>query len=113
MLIYEVNLRVEEAVARAFKRWLHAHIEAMLRLDGFEAATWYRLEEPPEGHRAWTIHYHLADRDALDAYFAEHAAAMRADGQAHFGGRFEADRRILEVWSEYAAPPSASKPSID
>jgi hypothetical protein len=39
--------------------------------------------------------YLLRDAAALQDYYGEHAARLRADGQARFGGRFRAERRVL------------------
>ncbi|QDQ40331.1 DUF4286 family protein [Legionella geestiana] len=46
---------------------------------------------------AFTVHYRLQNRDSLEHYFKENAAAMREDGLRRFGGRFSASRRILEL----------------
>ena len=96
MLIYEVNLRVDEEVAEAFAAWLRAHMREMLAFDGFEEARWYRLEPDTPGQVRWTTHYHVQNAESLDTYLRDHAAAMREDGLKRFGGKFSADRRILE-----------------
>ncbi len=99
MLIYEVNLSVEEAVAEAYAAWLREHIRRMLEIDGLERAVWYERDDSDdseEEHRAWTIHYRVADRAALQAYFDVHAGRMRGEGLERFAGRFEATRRVLE-----------------
>ena len=41
MLIYEVNLTVDEDIATEYSTWLREHIREMLTIDGFEAAAWY------------------------------------------------------------------------
>ncbi|WP_456425955.1 DUF4286 family protein [Rhodocaloribacter sp.] len=96
MLIYEVNLRVDDEVADAFGTWLTDHIREMLTIDGFEGAVWLRLEPDRPHTKRWTVHYRVTDRAHLNAYFKQHAAAMREDGLRHFGGKFTADRRILD-----------------
>ena len=35
------------------------------------------------------------DQDALDEYLRDHAPRLRGDAMARFGGRFEAQRRVL------------------
>ena len=42
------------------------------------------------------VQYTLRDRASLDAYLRDHAPRMRAEGEARFGGRFRASRRVLE-----------------
>lgn len=97
MIVYEVNLWVEAESAPAFRAWLGTHVGEMLGLPGFLAAEIFRVESTRanEAEHGWTVHYRLRDRAALEAYLAEHAPRMRADGLARFGGRFRAERRIL------------------
>jgi hypothetical protein len=96
-VVYEVNLSVDATIAEDYAGWLHAHVAQMLALPGFvDASMWQVLEPAPApGQIQWCVHYRLVDRPALDAYLAEHAPRMRADGMARFGGRFQATRRIL------------------
>jgi hypothetical protein len=108
MPIYEVNLSVDREIADEFGEWLPGHVAGMLRLGGFESASWFervRLEgEPVDEERVhWTLHYRVRDRAALDAYFADHAAGMRQQGLHRFGGRFAAERRILRERERFDA----------
>jgi quinol monooxygenase YgiN len=98
VIIYEVNLSVDWAVADAYRRWLGAHVEAMLALPGFVDAQQYDvLQSPERAERVeFCVHYRLRDAAALDAYLSEHSAAMRADAVARFGERFAATRRVLQ-----------------
>ncbi len=96
MLLYEVNLHLDADLAGAFEPWLRAHMQEMLAFDGFTRAVRFELEPTP-GTLHWTVHYHVRDRAALQAYLDQHAAAMRTDGARRFGGRFTADRRILHA----------------
>jgi len=106
VLVYEVNLTVDAAVAEAFAAWLPGHVAELLALPGFLAAEIFRVDEPapPAGEVALSVVYRLRDRAALDAYLRDHAARLRADGIARFGGRFQASRRVL---SPVEAPPPA------
>lgn len=102
MLIYEVNLQVDNSAAEEMAVWMKEHIREMLRFSGFERAAWYQ-RNPDSGRQQWTVQYHVATRRDLDAYFEQHADRMRQDGLDRFGGRFTADRRILyerEVFGE-------------
>jgi len=94
-VIYEVTLHVDDAIAAEYLAWLRAHIGQVLALPGFEEAELAALEEDDAGQSAWCVRYRLRDRAALDAYFRDHAARMRADGTARFGDAFRASRRIL------------------
>lgn len=97
MIVYEVNLDVEEGLAADYLDWLRQHIAEMLALPGFLDAGLAEVLEPARpGWRRWSVAYRLRDRAALDAYLAEHAPAMREDGLRRFGTRFEASRRVLQ-----------------
>lgn len=105
MLIYEVNLTVDGVEAARYSSWLREHIREMLELDGFEAAAWYTRSDngetvpeadEPTGARAWTVQYQVRDREALRAYFDEHAEDMRREAAKQFGDHITTDRRILE-----------------
>lgn len=102
MVVYEVNLYVDEEVAEAYAAWLEEHVQALLALEGFERADWYERPSETTGRVAWTLQYRLVDRAALERYFAEHASAMRGDGLARFGGRFEATRRVLTLRAAFS-----------
>lgn len=97
MIVYEVSIDVDHAVAVAYLDWLREHVAQMLRFDGFvEARIAERADLPDDAPRhTFVATYRLRDRAVLDAYFANHAAGMRADGERRFGGRFSANRRVL------------------
>ena len=95
-VVYEVNLEVDHAIEREYRDWLDAHVHAMLALPGFESAQVFDVREPAAADRVGLcVHYRLRDAGALESYLHEHAPRMRADGEARFGGRFCATRRIL------------------
>jgi len=94
MLIYEVNLYVDDDTAEEMAVWLKDHIREMLAFDGFEGATWY-FRDPEAGRQRWTTHYQISSWTHLNDYFENHAEAMRQGGLNRFGGKFSADRRVL------------------
>ncbi len=96
-VIYEVNLDVDAAIAAAYRAWLGEHVAQMLALPGFLSAQTFDVTDPPPaaGRVALCVHYRLRDAAALRSYFEHHAARMRCDGAARFGGRFSATRRVL------------------
>ena len=104
MIVYEVNLRVERAIAPAYAHWLHEHVAQMLALPGFTAAELFEdLAAADATHVAWCCQYRLLDAAALERYLQEHAPRMRADGVARFGERFRASRRVLQPLAAPAA----------
>lgn len=98
MIVYAVELELPAALRAEYLAWLEGHVREMLALPGFlDAQVMVRTDPPPApGRFVVAAHYRLRDRAALDAYFAEHAAAMRAAGLARFGDQVQARRQVLE-----------------
>jgi len=98
-VVYEVNLDVDAAIRDDYLAWLGPHMRELCALPGFVDARWFEVDEPAAepGRMALCVHYTLRDAAALDAYLREHAPRLRADGEARFGGRFRASRRVLKV----------------
>ncbi len=105
-VLYEVNLDVDRVVAGSFRAWLDAHAREILGLDGFLAARVLDVRDPAPsaGRIALCVHYVLRDAAALDDYLRDHAPRMRAEGLARFGGRFSAQRRVMDLATEYEQP---------
>lgn len=107
MIEYEVTLMVDADIADAYEAWLQDHIREMLALPGFLDAELAELIEPQSpGRRGWCTRYRLVDEAALADYLRDHAAAMRADGVARFGDRFQAQRRVLRPGRRMALDPA-------
>lgn len=95
-LVYEVTVAVDADVADAYAAWLAGHVEQVVAAGGFDGAAVYGVAEAPAGgRRQFVVQYAVPARAALDAYLAGPAAALRGDAERHFGGRFEARRRVL------------------
>lgn len=113
MLIYEVNLAVDEEIKFKFAGWLPDHIARMLELDGFKAAYWFFRnpgdEGMPESSVLWTIQYVVQDRARLDNYLKGKAAEMRQEAIDLFGDKFTASRRILQLLSVAGQPFDAGE----
>lgn len=96
MLIYEVNIRVEKAIAHDYSVWLKWHVDEMLNFDGFLAAeVFVPVGEPSSEYDEIVVHYRLKDRASLDNYLSRHAAAMRQQALDKFGDRLSIQRRTL------------------
>jgi hypothetical protein len=102
-VVYEVNLDLDASIADDYRAWLEAHIREILGLPGFTGARLAQVDDPapPSGRVALCVQYTLRDAAALDEYLREHAPRLRAEGQARFGGRFNAQRRVMRVLGEY------------
>ena len=107
MIIYEVNLTIQNEIADSFGIWLQEHIADLLKIDGFESAHWFeRKAEENEDEKTqtlWTVQYHLQNHSVLQNYFDHHAPQMRQDGIDRFGKKFYATRRVLELKERFLA----------
>ena len=97
MIVYEVNLFVQEAIWPEYRAWLEAHVREIVALPGFTGAEVFERLDPgaAPGEIALCTQYRLRDADALATYLREHAPRLRADGVARFGDGFRAERRVL------------------
>lgn len=95
MIIYEVRISLEPAIAEPYRAWLEPHIREVLGIAGFTGAE--LLREDDDTGPVLVVRYHVASRDALTTYLRDHAARLRQDGLAKFGGRFTATRRVHEL----------------
>lgn len=103
---YEVNITLDSAIEADYRAWLAAHVAQMLALPGFMSARVLDVRDPvpADGHVALCVQYWLTDAAALQDYFDQHAARLRGDGMARFGGRFSATRRVLQAHLHSGAP---------
>ncbi len=109
MLIYEVNLEVEEEINYKVAGWLTGHIEKMLTLKGFKVAYWFFRKGEDENNQTtnktfWTIQYVVEDRASLDVYFNNNAPQMRKEASDQFGDKIIATRRILYLLNVLGMP---------
>lgn len=99
MILYAVELEMDAALRDEYLAWLRGHAAEMRALPGFVGAEIMVPVEPPPPEGRWIVcaHYRLRDWAAWDDYLAIQAARMRAAGQARFGDRVKATRRVLEI----------------
>jgi antibiotic biosynthesis monooxygenase (ABM) superfamily enzyme len=94
MVIYEVNLTINNEIFEEYYHWLIQHIEIMLTYRGFLYAE-IAEEYIQENNKKITVRYSLDNKDDLDNYLNSHAKLMRDDGIKRFGDKFSAFRRIF------------------
>ncbi|MCX7116320.1 MAG: DUF4286 family protein [Legionellales bacterium] len=98
MVIYEVNLAINDEIYTEFRLWLKEHVNEMLQFQGFIKASILRPElDEASAQEKLTIQYQLENRDNLERYFTEFAAKMREEGIKRFNDKFSATRRVFEV----------------
>lgn len=98
MVVYEVNLLIDENIYNQFESWLKEHAREMLQFPGFINAHILKPEnEDTVSQRKLTVQYQLDNKDSLNNYFNQFAAKMREDGLQRFKDQFSAERRIYEI----------------
>ncbi len=99
MVIYEVNLTIDQAIFENFLAWLNEHIKKMLTFPGFIEAKLYEVLPDQAAiqtpQQLITVAYRLDSLNDLQHYLANHATKMRQEGLERFGQHFSATRRIL------------------
>jgi len=97
MIVYEVNIKVREAVADDYRAWLGDHVRELLTLPGFVSAEVFCVEpeKADDEHREIVVAYRMESHHALGRYLEEHAPRMRAKASERFAGKFAIQRRIL------------------
>lgn len=99
VVVYEVSIDLDAIILDAYLAWLRPHMRELCALPGFVGARLFQVDEPAAaaGRVSLCTHYTLHDSAALAAYLRDHAPRLRAEGQARFGGQFQATRRVLRV----------------
>lgn len=100
MVVYEVNLSIDNDIYNEYKSWLDEHIQEMLKFPGFINATVMHQAldgDSSDTQKHLTVQYQIESVEDLKNYFEEHAPKMRGDGVNRFKGRFSATRRTFEV----------------
>jgi hypothetical protein len=114
MLIYEVNLEVEEDINYKVAGWLTETIQKILTFKGFKIAYWFFRKGEDEasnlGNKTlWTIQYIVEDRTSLDKYLNEQAPKIRTEANDRFGDKMQASRRILNLLNVVGLPEELAK----
>lgn len=98
MIIYEVNLIVDQDIAAVYLAWLREHVVEICRLPGFITSKIFIVKSEPSDNPALNlcVHYHIDTANNLQYYLQTHAVEMRNQAKIRFGDKFQATRRILE-----------------
>lgn len=91
MIIYEVNIEVDDSILDAYNIWLKEHVQEILKIPGFEKAHIFRDE------KKFCVHYWVSSQSDLDNYLKSHAPLMRQKGIDLFKDKFKASRRFLTL----------------
>ena len=97
MIVYEVNLEFDVAIAAAYRAWLATHIQQILELPGFVSAQVHEVVDPlpTAGRNGLSVRYVVRDLESFESYQRDHASRLRADGLERFGEEGVRIRRRL------------------
>jgi hypothetical protein len=96
MVIYEINLSINNEVFQEFYEWLFPHVQQILAYTGFIKAEIGMIENQDEDNKNHLrISYTIDSYDNLQNYLTHHAPQLRADALNQFGDKFNATRRVI------------------
>ena len=97
MIIYEVNLSVNNLIYDDYIKWLKSHISKILAYKGFCKHHLYTVSSTDLNQRKLCVHYYINSLEDLDYYLKNYSEEIRLDGLNLFGDNFTASRRVLSI----------------
>lgn len=99
MIIYNVTVKVQPAIADAWVKWMKdEHMPELQRTGLFTDYRLCRLLEQDESDGlTYSAQYFCDSLEDYNEYINHHAAAMREKGQKKFGNQFIAFRTVMEA----------------
>lgn len=99
MIIYNVTVKVERAVAKDWLTWMKSeHIADLMKTGLFVDYRLCRILEQDETEGiTYAVQYFCDNMEHYNTYINEHAQKMRDKGFERFGGKFIAFRTVMEV----------------
>ena len=97
MICYEVNLNIDNEIYSEYMDWLENHVRDMLKLEAFNKADLWKIEEPGETtNQAVIVRYYVDTMQQLDDYLKTQAEKMRSEATKLFSTKLQAQRRIMK-----------------
>ena len=99
MIIYNVTIKVEHAIASEWLTWLkEEHIPEIIATGCFTKATILHLIETDDSEgTTYAVQYHALTKVMYNQYIEQFADNMRKKGADKWGNRFIAFRTVMEV----------------
>lgn len=99
MIVYEVNIEVEDDIYSDYCIWLIEHIKEMMSFTGFLEAL--LMEEAESENHKISVQYKIESKEALELYLKNHALKMRGSVPTIFQNKFVITRRVLGVSQQF------------
>lgn len=99
MIIYNVTIKVADAIATAWLEWMQQeHIPEVIATGCFTHATVLRLLDVDDSEGpTYAIQYFAESRALYNLYIEKYAPAMREKGYVKWGDGFIAFRSVMQV----------------
>ena len=103
MIVYNVTANIDDSIHNEWLNWIKNHIPLVLATGHFTEAKLTRvLVEEEMGGLTYSIQYRAKSREDLDAFYKNHADALRQDGLKRFADKMLAFRTELEIVDEFS-----------
>jgi len=98
MILYNVTVNIDIEVEQEWIEWMKStHIPDVMATGLFTENKFFRLlHEVEEGGVNYSVQYFAEDMDKIQAYQANHAAALQAEVKKKYDGRYAVFRSLLE-----------------
>ena len=99
MIIYNVTIKVDQAIAANWLAWLkEEHIPDIINTGCFTHAGILRLLEVDDKEGpTYVVQYHAASNILYDQYIEKFSESMRKKGTNKWGNQFIAFRTVMQV----------------
>jgi Domain of unknown function (DUF4286) len=99
MIIYNVTIKIDEAIHEAWLEWLQqVHIPEVIATGCFTKASILRLVEVDDSEGpTYAVQYHAESKALYNKYIENHAPEMRRRSFDKWGNRFVAFRSVMQV----------------
>ena len=102
MIIYNVTLNIDKSIHKEWLKWIKEHIPLVLATGKFTEAKLTKVLVEDDETETYSVQYRAHSREALIAYYTEHAENLKQDGLKRFADKMLSFRTELEVIDEYA-----------
>ncbi|MFZ4543740.1 MAG: DUF4286 family protein [Saprospiraceae bacterium] len=98
MLIYNVTINIDEAVADEWVNWMKTeHMPDVVATGCFQEFRLCRIFGEEQGGRAYAAQYLCENMASFDQYQLEHAPRLQAQTKERYGDKFAAFRTLMEI----------------
>ena len=99
MIIYNVTIKLDEAIHAPWLEWLQqVHIPEVIATGCFTKAAILRLVEVDDSEGpTYAVQYHAESKALYNTYIENHAPEMRRRSFDKWGNRFVAFRSVMQV----------------